>query len=612
MSDKYINPQGLQTIKTWVENQIPTATSDLTNDSNFITANDLVDGSTMTFVSYQTNEVATWENDTSIFPTGGGGGDSLPDQSGHSGEFLTTNGTTARWDDVPVPTKTSDLVNDSNFVVDASYVHTDNNFTSTLKSKLDGIATGAEVNVNADWNASSGDAQILNKPSIPSGSSTSPKMDGTATVGTETTWAHGDHIHPSDTNKQDKITANGILKGNGSGTISAAVAGTDYQSPLTAGTDYQTPLVAGTDYQTPLPSQSGNSGKFLTTNGSAMSWGNVPSDSNKQDKITASGILKGNGSGTITAAVAGTDYQTPLTAGTDYQTPLPTQTGNSGKFLTTDGTDLSWATASAGSDDIFVAVYGTTTSAEIETAWQAGKLVYCQYGNYKYNCAYRSSSTIHIFCTWYNNTKYYASCNNDSWSNSTSAFAYLASPEFTGTPKAPTATAGTNTTQIATTAFVQTATSGVIPSQTDNSGKFLTTDGSNLSWGTPSGGGDSNIFVATYGTTTTADIEAAYQAGKLIYCIYSSRLYTYGYRSSATAHYFYAWQGNTKYYIYTSSTATWSNSSTSMAPTASPSLTGSPTATTATAGTNSTRIATTAFVTTAISNAITAALAGGY
>lgn len=35
------------------------------------------------------------------------------------------------------------------------------------KTKLDGVAAGAEVNVNADWNASSGDAEILNKPSIP-------------------------------------------------------------------------------------------------------------------------------------------------------------------------------------------------------------------------------------------------------------------------------------------------------------------------------------------------------------------------------------------------------------------------------------------------------------
>ena len=34
------------------------------------------------------------------------------------------------------------------------------------KLKLDGIAAGAEVNVNADWNASSGDAQILNKPTL--------------------------------------------------------------------------------------------------------------------------------------------------------------------------------------------------------------------------------------------------------------------------------------------------------------------------------------------------------------------------------------------------------------------------------------------------------------
>lgn len=49
-------------------------------------------------------------------------------------------------------------------MADASYVHTDNNFTTTLKNKLDGIAAGAEVNVNPDWNASSGDAQILNKP----------------------------------------------------------------------------------------------------------------------------------------------------------------------------------------------------------------------------------------------------------------------------------------------------------------------------------------------------------------------------------------------------------------------------------------------------------------
>lgn len=39
--------------------------------------------------------------------------------------------------------------------------------TGADKTKLDGIASGAEVNVNADWNSGSGDSQILNKPTIP-------------------------------------------------------------------------------------------------------------------------------------------------------------------------------------------------------------------------------------------------------------------------------------------------------------------------------------------------------------------------------------------------------------------------------------------------------------
>lgn len=39
-----------------------------------------------------------------------------------------------------------------------------NDFTDLLKTKLDGVQEGAEANVNPDWAATSGDAQILNKP----------------------------------------------------------------------------------------------------------------------------------------------------------------------------------------------------------------------------------------------------------------------------------------------------------------------------------------------------------------------------------------------------------------------------------------------------------------
>lgn len=98
-----------------------------------------------------------------------------------------------------------------------------NDFTAEAKSKLDSIEKGAQKNVQADWNATSGDAQIKNKPTIPgktsqltndskfitledvpkgaAASNTAPKMAGTATVGTEEAFARGDHIHPSDTSR---------------------------------------------------------------------------------------------------------------------------------------------------------------------------------------------------------------------------------------------------------------------------------------------------------------------------------------------------------------------------------------------------------------------------
>jgi hypothetical protein len=53
-------------------------------------------------------------------------------------------------------------------------------------------------------------------------------------------------------------------------------------------------------YSTNLPSQSGNTGKYLTTNGTNTSWATVDA--------------------------------------------LPSQTGNTGKYLTTNGTVASWAT----------------------------------------------------------------------------------------------------------------------------------------------------------------------------------------------------------------------------------------------------------------------------
>lgn len=69
-----------------------------------------------------------------------------------------------------IPTKTSDITNDSGFIEDKNYVHTDENFTSAEKTKLDSVENGAEANVQANWSEtdSTEDSFIKNKPTIPS------------------------------------------------------------------------------------------------------------------------------------------------------------------------------------------------------------------------------------------------------------------------------------------------------------------------------------------------------------------------------------------------------------------------------------------------------------
>jgi len=55
--------------------------------------------------------------------------------------------------------------------------------TAADKTKLDGIAAGAEVNVQADWNAGSGDAQILNKPTLGTAAAANTTAFATAAQG---------------------------------------------------------------------------------------------------------------------------------------------------------------------------------------------------------------------------------------------------------------------------------------------------------------------------------------------------------------------------------------------------------------------------------------------
>lgn len=89
----------------------------------------------------------------------------------------------------------------------------DGAMSSTDKSKLDGIESGAEVNIiegiSLNGSALTPDptTRVVDiTVSVPSASSTTPSMDGTGAAGSSTDYARADHVHPSDTAKADKVS----------------------------------------------------------------------------------------------------------------------------------------------------------------------------------------------------------------------------------------------------------------------------------------------------------------------------------------------------------------------------------------------------------------------
>lgn len=65
--------------------------------------------------------------------------------------------------------------------------------------------------------------------------------------------------------------------------------------------------------------------------------------------------------------------------------------------------------------EVFLATYGTTTSAEIETAYQANKVIAVVYSGITYYLHKRLSSTEHVFTTAIFGDGYRATCSADSW-----------------------------------------------------------------------------------------------------------------------------------------------------------------------------------------------------
>lgn len=157
---------------------------------------------------------------------------------------------------------------------------------------------------------------------------------------------------------------------------------------------------------------------------------------------------------------------------------------------------------SGGTTEVFWATYGTTTFADVLAAYNAGKLVCVNHnGTVLVLSSYNSTDSEFLFASCdeeFHIEFLYLHSEDDEWEGVGTPLAGTVSPTFTGTPTAPTAATGTNTTQIATTAFVQ---------NTINSSS------------------NKEVFVAIQGTTSYDDIETAVENGKIVFAVYHDDYY---------------------------------------------------------------------------------------
>lgn len=275
---------------------------------------------------------------------------------------------------------------------------------------------------------------------IPSPADANPLMDGTAAKGTSTDYAREDHVHPTDTSRAPSSHSHGNITTSGEITSDTAIGNGD--KLVVTDSSSTSKLI-----RTAITFDGTTTSKALTPKGT---WENFPSPGSSDPLMDGTAAP---GTSTVLAredhvhptdtsrAAASHSHGNISSAGTiDPNTISPAngdilplidksdlyKLGRSN--ITFDGSTTSKALTPKGTWEDFPAPSSTspkkdgTAAVGTETAFARGD---------------------HVHPT-------------------DTSRAPIASPTFTGTPSAPTAIAGTNTTQIATTAFVQAAISAAV------------------------------------------------------------------------------------------------------------------------------------------------------
>jgi len=278
--------------------------------------------------------------------------------------------------------------------------------------------------------------------------------------------------------------------------------------PIASGGTGQTTATASLNAL--LPSQAGNAGKVLATDGTNTSWaadagGTVTSvdvSGGTTGLTTSGGPITTSGTitlaGTLAIANGGTG-QTGATAA--FNALAPNQSGNSGRFLTTDGTNTAWEPVQLGADvsGTLPIANGGTGQTTATAAFDA--LAPAQTGNSgKFLTTDGSTTAWELVDVTADITGAVPIANGGTGQTTATAGFNALAPSQSGNSGKFLTTDGTNTAWelIDVTADITgavpianggtgqtTATAGfnaLAPSQTGNSGKFLTTDGNNAAW----------------------------------------------------------------------------------------------------------------------------------
>lgn len=360
---------------------------------------------------------------------------------------------------------------------------------------------------------------------IAQASTATPIIDGTAAVGISLRYARGDHVHPTDSTRaplaspaltgtptaptptgsdnSTKIATTAFVKGlagaaNGLATLDGSGKLTTAQIPaaLVGALQFQGTWNANTNTPT-LASGVGVTGQFykVSTSGSTTIDGISQWNANdlimfdgtvwdKVDGLSSEVLSVAGRTGAVTLAVADVSGAAPLASPTFTGTPASVTAAvdtNTTQIATTafvlaqaasatpivDGTGaVGTSTRYARGDHVHptdttrAALASPTFTGTPAAPTAAVDTNTTQLASTAFVLAQAASATPLIDGTAAvgTSTRF---ARGDHVHPTDTTRAALASPTFTGTPAAPTATAGTNTTQLATTAFVTTAVSGL-------------------------------------------------------------------------------------------------------------------------------------------------------